>query len=368
MLYEHILRPLLFSLSARDPEIAHEWALRVLRTAGAWPLPRNLLSMFTTVEDKRLSQPLFGYSFRNPVGLAAGFDKNAVALRGLVTLGFGFLEIGTVTSHPQVGNPRPRMVRLPRDRALINRMGFNNDGAAAVASRLAALTTEGTLGVPLGISIGKSKITPLAAAPEDYCASFRLLAPYASYVAVNVSSPNTPGLRHLQEREHLVAILCMLRGEIAASTSEHVRGHPLPLLVKIAPDLSEAAIDELLGVCTDENADGIIAVNTTVSRAGLGAPTDEPGGLSGRPLFRRAVEVVRFIYQRTRGALPIIGVGGIGDAQDAYTMLKAGASLLEVYTGFVYHGPFFVRAVNRGLLALMERDGVDDLAEIRGTA
>lgn len=280
---------------------------------------------------------VFGVRFPGPVGLAAGMDKNGVALPAWPAFGFGFVEVGTVTAQPQPGNPRPRLYRLPASEAVINRMGFNNLGAAALASRLRDL---GPLPVPLGVSIGKSKATPVSEAVADYRSSLRLLFPYADYFAVNVSSPNTPGLRGLQDRAALDELLGELRGE-----------QPVPLLVKVAPDLTDSALAELLEVCEAHKVAGVIATNTTIGRSGL-APADsglgaETGGLSGRPLTARALEVIRFVAKETGGRLPIIGVGGIHSADDALRMLDAGASLVQLYTGFIYQGPGLARAINR---------------------
>jgi dihydroorotate dehydrogenase len=267
---------------------------------------------------------VFGLRFPNPVGLAAGMDKDGRALPAWPALGFGFVEVGTVTAVAQPGNPRPRMFRLPADEAVINRMGFNNAGAAALATRLAALRP---LGVPLGVSLGKSRVVPLADAVLDYLTALRAVLPYADYLAVNVSSPNTPGLRSLQDRGQLAELLSALRAE-AGST---------PVLVKIAPDLTEHAIDEALDVCAEHGVAGVIATNTTVDHGG------EQGGLSGRPLARRALEVVTFVGKHSE--LPVIGVGGIMSPDDAKRMFDAGASLVQLYTGLVYRGPALVRAL-----------------------
>jgi dihydroorotate dehydrogenase len=278
---------------------------------------------------------VFGIPFPGPVGLAAGVDKDGRALKAWPAFGFGFVEVGTVTWHPQPGNEKPRLFRLPASEAVINRMGFNNGGAEALAARLQAL---GPLAVPLGVSIGKSKVTPVEEAVDDYRRSLRVLEPYADYFAVNVSSPNTPGLRGLQDK----AALDTLLGELRTS---------VPLLVKIAPDLTDEAIGEVLEVCSAHRVAGLIATNTTLSREGL-APEDaargaEAGGLSGRPLTGRALEVVTFVAKETGGGLPVIGVGGIQSADDALRMLDAGASLVQVYTGFIYRGPGLVREINR---------------------
>lgn len=367
MLYECVLQPALFRLTASDPERAHELVMHALRNMNRAPLAAAMLAGGPLVHDRRLHQRLFGLTFPNPVGLAAGFDKNALALPALAALGFGFIEAGTITYHPQPGNPRPRVLRLPEQQAMINRMGFNNDGAAVVARRLARTPR---LPVPLGISLGKSKVTPLEQAVEDYRASLRLLQPYAGYIAVNVSSPNTPGLRALQEREQVDTLLRVLVAESAVIAAR--AGRPrAPLLVKVAPDLTEQALDELLDVCTARGVDGIIAVNTTVARpagvrGGRSSHATFEGGLSGRPLHARAVEVVRHIYSRTGGSLPLIGVGGIFTAADAYAMIRAGASVVQVYTGMIYEGPAIARRINRGLLRLMTADGVRSLDEVRG--
>jgi len=323
-----LARAALFRLGGGDAEAAHEWTLRRLSR-----LSPGVLALL----GRRYAVPapvrVFGVDFPNPVGLAAGMDKNGLALPAWPALGFGFVEVGTVTAYAQPGNPRPRLFRLRESEAVINRMGFNNDGAAALATRL---TDVGPLPVPLGVSLGKSKATPLEEAVADYRASYDLLRGHASYVAVNVSSPNTPGLRSLQDREHVDALL------------EALVGGP-PVLVKIAPDLTEQAIAELLRVCVERGAAGVIATNTTLSRDGLAPPdvalAGEAGGLSGRPLTGRAREVVEFVHRETGGALPVIGVGGILDPDDAMRLLDAGASLVQLYTGFIYRGPALVRAI-----------------------
>jgi dihydroorotate dehydrogenase len=332
-LFDRLVRPALFRIGGGDPETAHEWTLRRLAGLARWPALLAVLRARYAVSAPRT---VFGVEFPNPVGLAAGMDKDGRALPVWPALGFGFVEVGTVTAHAQPGNPRPRLFRLPDSQAVINRMGFNNAGAAALAARLAELRRP--LGVPLGISLGKSKVTPLDAAVEDYLASYRMLLPYGDYFAVNVSSPNTPGLRRLQDRGHLDALLAALVGE-------------KPILVKIAPDLTDAAIAEVLQVCLDRGAAGVIATNTTLGRDGL-APADRPraaeaGGLSGRPLAARARQVVAFVHRETGGRLPVIGVGGILDPADGTALLDAGASLVQLYTGFVYRGPGLVRAVAR---------------------
>ncbi|WP_218916282.1 quinone-dependent dihydroorotate dehydrogenase [Intrasporangium calvum] len=337
VIYERVARPALFRLGGGDPEIAHERTIGALTALAKVPPAVAALRRLNTVEAPRT---VFGVRFPGVVGLAAGMDKNGVALRAWPALGFGHVEVGTVTRHAQPGNPRPRLFRLRESGGIINRMGFNNDGAEALAARLTAV---GPLGVPLGISIGKSKVTPVEDAVEDYLHSFRALRRFADYVAVNVSSPNTPGLRGLQDR----AALDELVGALAAEAQG------TPLLVKIAPDLTDEAIGEVLQVCADHGVSGLIATNTTVSRGGVAA-ADRPvadvetGGLSGRPLTARAREVVAFIH-REAPELPVIGVGGISSVDDAHRMLDAGASLLQVYTGFIFGGPPLIRAINRSL-------------------
>lgn len=349
MLYKQLLRPILFRLWRGDAEGAHERTLAMLALVSRSRTLLRAVAALYRFERPGLARSVFGLRFPNPLGLAAGMDKDGRALPAWAALGFGFVEAGTVTWRPQSGNSRPRLFRLPAHGAVINRMGFNNGGAAALAARLRAAPA---LPVPLGVSIGKSKHAPLEGAIDDYRASFRALFDHAGYVAVNVSSPNTPGLRELQDRAQLDALLAALAAENAALARE--RGAATrPILVKIAPDLAEPAISELLHACADHGVAGIIATNTTTGRAGLdGAPpalVAETGGLSGRPLAARAREVVRFVARESGGRLPIIGVGGVFDADDACRMLDAGASLLQVYTGFIYEGPGMARRINRGL-------------------
>ncbi|HZN17028.1 MAG TPA: quinone-dependent dihydroorotate dehydrogenase [Micromonosporaceae bacterium] len=330
--YERLVRPLLFRLGGGDAEAAHERTLRWLAALSRRPAVLAALTRRYAVAAPRR---VFGVDFPNPVGLAAGLDKGGVALAAWPALGFGFVEVGTVTWHAQQGNDRPRLHRLPASGALVNRMGFNNAGAPALAARLAAL---GPLPVPLGISLGKSRVTPLDQAVADYAASYRVLAGFADYVVVNVSSPNTPGLRQLQDRAHLDAILAALVGA-------------QPVLVKLAPDLVDAAVAEVVEVCLERGAAGLVATNTTLSRAGVAAADSaraaQAGGLSGRPLAARAREVVAFVDRETGGRLPVVGVGGIFDPDDAARLFDAGGSLVQLYTGFVYRGPSLVRAVAR---------------------
>nr|WP_324143966.1 quinone-dependent dihydroorotate dehydrogenase [Intrasporangium sp.] len=338
MIYERVVRPALFRLGGGDAETAHHTTIAALSRLARVPPAVAALRRWNGVDDSRT---VFGVRFPSAVGLAAGMDKDGAALRAWPALGFGFVEVGTVTRHAQPGNPRPRLFRLRASGAIINRMGFNNEGADALAARLAAL---GPIGVPLGISIGKSKVTPVEEAVGDYVHSMRALRRFADYVAINVSSPNTPGLRGLQDRVVLDELVAALQAEAGGT----------PLLVKIAPDLTLEAITEVLQVCADHAVAGLIATNTTTSRDGLSLRdaglAAEAGGLSGRPLTERAREVAAFIHREATD-LPIIGVGGISTVDDARRMLDAGASLLQLYTGFIYGGPPLVRAINRAVAA-----------------
>ncbi|MFL6045423.1 MAG: quinone-dependent dihydroorotate dehydrogenase [Propionibacteriaceae bacterium] len=344
--YRALLRPLLFRGYQGDAERIHERTLAVLaRMGGNRPALAALRALWNR---HRRPVTVAGIQFPGLVGLAAGMDKDGVAIRTWGALGFGFVELGTVTAESQPGNDKPRLFRLPDSQAIINRMGFNNLGAQTLADRLAAAgVSRGNMavGIPIGISIGKTKNVPLAEATEDYLISLRTLAPYADYVAINVSSPNTPGLRALQDAPALATLISTLASEawrLAAGRP------PVPIFVKVAPDLTEAALEDAVQVCTKAGAEGLIATNTTLSRDGL--QTDEPlatesGGLSGAPLTRRAREVVRFLAERT--SLPIIGAGGIMTRDDGQAMLDAGASLLQIYTGYVYAGPALLNDLNR---------------------
>jgi len=344
--YRGVLRPLLFRAYGGDAERIHERTLAAIAHVGRSKPARGALAALCA--RHREPTTVAGMQFPGLVGLAAGMDKDGVGVKAWGSLGFGFVELGTVTAQPQPGNDRPRLFRLPRSGAIINRMGFNNRGAQTLADRLAAAgIARGNMavGIPIGISIGKTKNVPLADATEDYLASLRALAPYADYLAVNVSSPNTPGLRALQDKLTLADLITALVAEAWRLAAGDL---PVPIFVKVAPDLSETALEDVVQVCGDAGAEGLIATNTTLSRDGLLA--DEPsvsenGGLSGAPLTRRALEVVRFLAQRT--SLPIIGAGGIMSCDDGRAMLDAGASLLQIYTGFVYAGPSLVDDLNQ---------------------
>jgi dihydroorotate dehydrogenase len=357
------LRPLLFSL---DPEQAHHLGTDALNAALATAPARAAARALYDVRDPALHTQAFGIRFPNPVGLAAGFDKSGASFNALGALGFGSIEIGTVTALGQPGNPPPRLFRLPADGALLNRMGFNNPGAEAMAARLRRTPIEPVL----GINLGKSKATPLEDAAGDYLRSLELLEGFAAYLVVNVSSPNTPGLRQLQDAEPLRALLRALRARGAELAA--VRGGPArPILLKIAPDLTDAQVEEAVGIAREEGMAGIIATNTTVSRDGLRTAEVERmgmGGISGAPVRRRALEVVERIWRTTGGALPIIGVGGIFNADDAWLMVRAGASLVQVWTGFIYQGPGIARDINRGLLSRLRAEGAARLADVVGAA
>ncbi|HEY8369424.1 MAG TPA: quinone-dependent dihydroorotate dehydrogenase [Thermodesulfobacteriota bacterium] len=342
MLYDRLVRPALF---AADPERAHEATLRLLAALG--PLLRPLRRYMGPVDDPRLARTVFGLRFPNPIGLAAGFDKQATCLDAWEGLGFGFVEVGTVTAEPQPGNPRPRLFRLPADRALVNRLGFNSDGAEAVARRLAG---AGPRRIPVGVNLGKTRAVPIERAVADYEASFDRLAPLADYVTVNVSSPNTPGLRDLQAASRLRELVSALVAR-SRRLGPGRAGRPRPLLVKLSPDLADADLDAAVDAALEAGADGFVATNTTLRREGLSSPIAEAGGLSGRPLAARARAVVAAVHRRTGGRVPVIGVGGLFDADDVRAMLDAGASLVQLYTGFVYGGPFTVGRICRGLLA-----------------
>ncbi len=356
------IRPLLFRF---DAESVHDLALRLLALLEARLAHRGTPG---PVDDPLLAQDVWGLHFRNPVGLAAGLDKNAALPHVWPALGFGFAELGTVTALAQPGNPPPRLFRLPADRALINRLGFNNPGASVVAATLARRLGQRRSSVPLGINIGKSKAAPLEQAVADYLCSFRALAPLADYVAVNVSSPNTPGLRDLQSEAPLTELLGALREE-NVRLADSTQRRPMPILVKVAPDLSEAELATIVAVAERSGIAGLIATNTTVERAML-TPTalaQEAGGLSGAPLRDRSTSVIRTLFRLSAGGLPIIGVGGIFTAEDAYEKIRAGATLIQAYTGFIYEGPSFPRLLCSGLRTLLKRDGLTNIRDAIGT-
>ncbi len=344
-----LLKPMLFQF---DPERIHDTVMGALRIASRNRGMLELISKICEPTDPKHAVKLWNLEFPNPVGLAAGFDKNALALPAWPALGFGFVEIGSVTAHAQPGNPKPRLFRLPDDDAIINRMGFNNDGAQVVAARLELWQHEfGKLRVPLGINLGKSKITPLEDAPGDYVFSLEKLYEYGDYFVVNVSSPNTPNLRELQDKDKLEVLLKTVMGFVKAQAQAK------PVLLKIAPDLSFEQLDEILGLLEQFGLSGIIATNTTLARDGLKTRINESGGLSGQPLRARSFEILKHLSQQTNGKLPIISVGGISSAEDVQMRLDAGASLVQVYTGWIYKGPLMLRELMRGLGSLeIKRD------------
>jgi dihydroorotate dehydrogenase len=336
-----LLRNILFNF---DAEKVHHFSMNMLRSVSKTSIAQRVLHNNFTYQHSSLHTELFGLRFENPVGLGAGFDKNALYINQLEMLGFGFLEIGTVTPKPQAGNEQPRLFRLPADNAIINRMGFNNDGVKSVSSRL----RETKRNIIVGGNIGKNKVTPNEEAWKDYAICFNELFDCVDYFVVNVSSPNTPGLRELQERGSLEKILGHLQ------TINNGKSKPKPLLLKVAPDLTVGQLDDIIEMAADIKLDGLVATNTTISREGLSTNTATvseigAGGLSGKPLQKRSTEVVQYIHQQTSGQLPIIASGGIFTGEDAQQKLKAGASLVQVWTGFIYEGPAIARNICKHL-------------------
>lgn len=341
MMYK-LIKPIFFSM---NPEQAHHTVTGGLKTFSKIWGAKALLKSIYQVSDPRLEREVFGLKFKNPVGLAAGFDKNAEYIEDMAKFGFGFIEIGTVTPKPQSGNDKPRMFRLVNDEALINRMGFNNQGADVAAGRLKHLKDRE--GVIIGGNIGKNKVTPNEEAVNDYIYCFHALYDYVDYFVVNVSSPNTPGLRDLQEKEPLMRILNTLQKLNLEKPA------PKPILLKIAPDLTDSQLDDIIEIVTETKIAGVIATNTTISRAGLKSDAElcnEAGGVSGKPLTKRSTEVIRYLSQKSNKAFPIIGVGGIHSGEDAIEKLEAGAALVQVYTGFIYEGPGLVSAICKHIL------------------
>ena len=388
--YEKLIRPVLFNLS---PETAHEFGIEALKFGLNSKFAQDLIAkQFSGESFGELER--FDLKFNNPLGIAAGFDKNGVVVNQLAALGFGFVEVGTVTFNPQKGNEKPRMFRLPEDKALINRLGFNNEGTAKVVERLKKLQPN----CVLGVNIGKNKDVPNDAAIENYLASFDLAFEVADYIAVNVSSPNTPSLRELQKAENLEDLLSELQKrnqelsnavvptavtqasrlrvknagnkDVSAGRAHDSRRDDgvTPLFVKIAPDLNESEIEAIVDIAQRLNLAGIIATNTTVSRENLKSKINEDGGLSGKPLQKVSNEVIKKIYKYSKGKLPIIGVGGIFTADDAFEKIAAGASLVQAYTGFVYQGFGFAREINSGLARILKEKGFANLDEAIGSA
>jgi dihydroorotate dehydrogenase len=359
--------PTLFSLllTRLDPERAHRLAFGWIRLAARVPVLRTFLAAWLAPRYKQLRTEALGLRMHGPFGLAAGFDKNGIGIDGLAMLGFDHVEIGTVTAMAQSGNPPKRLFRLVPDRALINRMGFNNEGSASVAARLAARKAH--FSAPVGVNIGKTKVTPEAEAVEDYVTSTERLASYADYLVVNVSSPNTPGLRDLQAVAHLRPLLTAVR-EAADRT---VEGRRVPLLVKIAPDLADEDLDAVADLAVELGLDGVIATNTTIAREGLGltsrpALAEETGGLSGAPLKARSLQVLRRLYSRVGDRVTLIGVGGVENADDVWERILAGATLVQGYSAFVYQGPLWCRRIHQGLAAQLAASPYTTLAEAVG--
>lgn len=357
-MYRHAIYPL---LQRFDAEQTHEAVLRLLAVAERLPQVQRLLRRLVAYEDPRLGVDLWGLHFANPLGIAAGLDKNAVAVRTWGMLGFGHVEIGTVTPLPQPGNSRPRVFRLPRDRALINRMGFPGHGAAAVGQRLRQ--SKGRRPI-VGVNLGANKASVESGrAAEDYLQALTQLYAYADYVTINISSPNTARLRELQGRAALESLV----RQVAAQRDQMALRKPL--LIKIAPDLTPADLDDISAVCLASGVDGIIATNTTIDRPSSlrEAIKEQTGGLSGAPLQERSTDIIRYLYANTRGQLPIIGVGGVFSAADVFAKLAAGASLAQVYTGFVYEGPLLARRINRDLIQLLRQHGFQSIAQVTGS-
>ncbi len=362
MFYKSIIRPLLFR---NDPETSHEMVLALMaRAEFLCPVFEKLYR----IEDKRLAVRLGSLEFSNPVGLAGGFDKNALAPKTISVFGFGFMEVGAITAQAQPGNPKPRLYRLPEDHALINRLGFNNEGAKAIAIKLGRLRARGAWPeIPLGLNLGRTKIVETRDAVADFLSCFTELYAHGDFFTLNVSSPNTPNLRDLQEKSLLRELLSAVQEknrELSARAEIEIK----PVFVKIAPDMEFSQVDEIIEVVEEAKLTGIVATNATAfMREGLKSPNGrEPGGLSGRPITAMVTQFIAHIYQATRGRLPIIGVGGIFNAEDAYEKIKAGANAVQIYTGWVFEGPGAVKRINKGLLRLLERDGLKHISEAVG--
>lgn len=341
-LYHFFIKPYMFGL---DAEKAHYKTVSLFRFALSMPFGKSIIKSLYNFQSPKLERTLFGLTFKNPVGLAAGFDKDGKFYKEMSTLGFGFIEIGTVTPKPQEGNPKPRLFRLKEDEGLINRMGFNNDGVDALVDRLKKFKPKNVI---LGGNIGKNKVTPNEEAINDYVICFEKLFDHIDYFVVNVSSPNTPGLRDLQDKGPLTAILSKLMD------LNNEKQSPKPILLKIAPDLTDSQLDDIIDIVEETKIAGVIATNTTISREGLKTPNEKikeigNGGLSGNPVKARSTEVIAYLHNKSNGAFPIIGVGGIDGPEAAKEKLTAGASLIQVYSGFVYQGPELVKDINKAL-------------------
>lgn len=342
MIYKAIIKPLLFKI---NPEKAHYFTFDLLKLVIGNPFGRLISKLLFGLNDPKLTTSLFGLTFPNRVGLAAGLDKDAKVFNELASLGFGFIEVGTLTPKPQPGNEKPRLFRLPKDEALINRMGFNNEGVDAAVARLKSKKTK----ILIGGNIGKNKTTPNEEAMNDYEYCFKALFDVVDYFVVNVSSPNTPNLRSLQDKEPLTELLNHLQ------RINHSKVTPKPLLLKIAPDLTDSQLDDIIEIVALTKIDGIVATNTTIARDALDTPKEEVnaigmGGLSGRPLTKRSTEVIAYLKTKSNNAFPVIGVGGIHNPEDAIDKLKAGADLIQLYTGFIYEGPGLIKKINQSII------------------
>ncbi len=337
-MYKLLLRPILFLF---DPERVHHFTFAILKFGFKIPLIKKVISSIYQIENKQLERTIFGLTFKNPVGLAAGFDKNAVLIDELAAFGFGFIEIGTVTPKPQIGNPKKRLFRLKQDKAIINRMGFNNDGVDVVVERLKKVKSD----IIIGGNIGKNKVTPNKEAVDDYVICFNKLFDYVHYFVVNVSSPNTPNLRALQDKEPLSHILNTLQ------KINQTKEKPKPILLKIAPDLNTDQLFDIIDIVKETKIDGVIATNTTIDRNNLSSKSNatEIGGLSGKPLEKRATEVIQFLANKSNNKVKIIGVGGIFNSNDAQEKLDKGADLVQVFTGFIYQGPSIVNQILKNI-------------------
>lgn len=342
-MYKLLIKPIFFLF---QPETIHHFVFKSIKMLFAIPGIKSIVKSIYQVNDKRLERNLFGLKFKNPVGLAAGFDKDAKLFDELGCFGFGFVEIGTLTPKPQPGNDKPRLFRLPEDEALINRMGFNNEGVETAVERLKRRNSE----VIIGGNIGKNKVTPNEEAESDYLTCFEALFDYVDYFVVNVSSPNTPNLRALQDKEPLTALLK------SVMSANNKKSKPKPVLLKIAPDLNFQQLDDIIEIVKETGINGVIATNTTIDRSMLKSKAEAEkigaGGLSGKPLTEHSTEIIRYLIEKSGNAFPVIGVGGIHSAKDAIDKINAGASLIQIYSGFIYEGPGLIKEINKALLKL----------------
>lgn len=343
-IYEKIVKPIFFK---QDPENVHEMAVKFMNIVGKVAPLRSVMEKFNFIRDEKPTE-VFGVAFPNKVGLAAGFDKDALAWRAAAAFGFGHIEIGTISKHKQSGNPKPRVFRYPAQEALVNSFGFPNDGAEAIAERLEKTYNKKSKKIPLGINIGKSKVTPIEEAAEDYIFSYSALAKFADFFVVNVSSPNTPELRRLQGSDYLPNLLTEIKNADSDRASKF-GVQRIPILLKIAPDLSFREIDGIIETVGRLGIDGIVATNTTVTRPADMGFMEKAGGLSGKPIFKKSLEIVSYICEKTGGSIPVIGVGGIYNSECAARMLDAGACLTQIYSSFIFNGPFFAKELAKSM-------------------